>query len=94
MTHALSYGSDDTEERRLVQRRRAYKGIVISFNGGTSTFEGVARNLSETGARLSFCETFAIPLEFLVRFSGDVAWRPAVVRWRSMTDMGVAFHRP
>ncbi len=73
MTHALSYGSDDTEERRLVQRRRAYKGIVISFNGGTSTFEGVARNLSETGARLSFCETFAIPLEFL---SDSVAtWR-------------------
>lgn len=94
MTHALPDVSHHTQERRLAQRRRAYKGIVINFNGGTSTFEGVARNLSETGARLSFCETFAIPPEFLVRFSGDMAWRPAVVRWRSMSDIGVAFHRP
>lgn len=94
MTHALSHVSQDTQERRLIQRRRAYKGIVISFNSGTSSFEGVARNLSETGAQLSFCETFALPPEFLVRFSGDMGWRPAVVRWRSMTDIGVAFHRP
>ncbi|MBX3572979.1 MAG: PilZ domain-containing protein [Mesorhizobium sp.] len=81
-------------ERRLAGRRKALKSVTISFNAGTSTFEGVARNLSETGARLSFCETFAIPGEFLVRFGGEIGWRPAVARWRTMTDIGVAFHQP
>ncbi len=81
-------------DRRFVGRHKALKGVTISFNGGTSTFEGVARNLSATGARLSFCETFAIPSEFKVKFSGDLGWRPAVARWRSMTDIGVAFHQP
>jgi hypothetical protein len=78
-------------ERRLMSRHRVLKGATVSFNGGTSTFEGVVRNLSQTGARLSFCETFAIPSEFLVKFGGDLGWRPAVSRWRSMTDIGVTF---
>ena len=81
-------------ERRFTPRHKTLKGVTISFNGGTSTFEGVARNLSETGARLSFCETFAIPSEYLDRFAGDIGWRPAVARWRTMTDIGVAFHQP
>ncbi|MCO5163252.1 MAG: hypothetical protein M9939_19130 [Mesorhizobium sp.] len=81
-------------ERRLAGRHKTLKGVTVSFNGGTSTFEGVARNLSPTGARLCFCETFAIPNEFLVRFGGDLGWRPAVARWRTMTDIGVAFHQP
>lgn len=81
-------------ERRFAGRRKALKGVTISFNGGTSTFEGVARNISEKGARLCFCETFAIPSEFMVKFSGDLDWRPAIARWRTMTDIGVVFREP
>ena len=83
-----------TDERRAAPRRKALKGVTLSFNGGHSTFEGVARNLSETGARLSFCETFAVPGEFMVRLSDDAAWRPAVARWRTLTDIGIDFGRP
>lgn len=86
--------SSQQQDRRVVARRKTLKGVTISFNGGMSTFEGVARNLSETGARLSFCETFAIPSEVLVRMGGEMAWRPAVLRWRSMTDVGVEYGRP
>jgi hypothetical protein len=83
-----------TYERRAAPRRKALKGVTLSFNGGMSTFDGVARNLSETGARLSFCETFALPTEFMVRFSNDAGWRPAVARWRTLTDIGIGFGRP
>lgn len=80
-------------DKRQFGRHKTLKGVVVSFNGGTSSFEGVMRNQSQTGARLSFCETFAIPAEFLVKVNGDLGWRPAVARWRSMTDIGVAFGR-
>ncbi len=80
-------------DKRHFARHKTLKGVVVSFNGGASTFEGLMRNQSETGARLSFCETFAIPPEFMVKVNGDLGWRPAVARWRSMTDIGVAFGR-
>lgn len=77
-------------ERRTELRRRVLKGALLSFNKGYSTFECVARNMSEHGAQLSLCETFALPSEFSVRFHAQ-APRRAAVRWRSASAMGVEF---
>lgn len=93
MTQSASMSMPSGGEKRRFARHKTLKGVVVSFNGGTSSFEGVMRNQSQTGARLSFCETFAIPGEFLVKVNGDLGWRPAEARWRSMTDIGVAFGR-
>lgn len=85
-----SIGLDDKvfSERRAEIRRRVLKGALLSFNKGYSTFECVARNMSEHGAQLSLCETFPLPTEFAVRIDGQKA-RKATMRWRSAAAMGV-----
>ncbi|MBX9464814.1 MAG: PilZ domain-containing protein [Aquamicrobium sp.] len=79
------------EERRGEMRRRAFKGATLTFNGGYGAFECVVRNISEGGARLTFGEASAVPTRFDLAMSGDVRSRAAVVRWRSLTDVGVEF---
>ena len=41
-------------DRRGKPRQKCLRGAVASFNKGSSVFECVAKNISETGARLSF----------------------------------------
>lgn len=77
-------------ERRDQTRRRVLKGATVSFNKGYSTFECVVRNQSNEGARLDFGETSALPSRFMISISGEPA-REAEVRWRDMTQVGVAY---
>lgn len=79
------------EERRREMRRRAFKGATLVFNGGYGAFECVVRNMSEHGARLNFGDASAVPACFDLTISGDGRSRPANVRWRSLTDVGVEF---
>lgn len=78
-------------ERRGAIRRRVLKGAVLSFNHGFSTFEGMVRNQTERGARLSFGEALAVPPTFELSIAGEEKPRTARVRWRSMTALGVEF---
>lgn len=78
-------------DRRAGLRHKVLKGATLSFNKGFSAFECVVRNVSMRGARLSLAETFSIPAKFDVAISGEETMRKAVVRWRSMTAMGVEF---
>lgn len=78
-------------DRRSGDRRRVLKGARLSFNKGYGAFECVARNLSDGGARLVFGETSAIPSAFSLLIAGEDAPRPATVRWREMTALGVSF---
>lgn len=75
-------------ERRADLRRRALKGATVSFNNGYSSFECVVRNQSDSGARLSFAETFALPRQFWLTIADERPVR-AEVRWSSMTAVGV-----
>lgn len=78
-------------DRRDDIRRRVLKGVVLSFNHGFSSFEGVMRNQSERGGKLSFGEALSLPSMFEVRIAGEDKPRAARVRWRSMTALGVEF---
>ncbi len=77
-------------ERRGAERHRVLKGATLSFNNGYGAFECVVKNLSETGARLAFGETSAVPSQFSLQFSGEKQRRQAVVRWRTMNALGVS----
>lgn len=48
------------------------------------------RNRSETGARLSFGDASGVPSLFEVEISGEQGRRQAFVRWRTLTEIGVA----
>lgn len=78
-------------ERRGARRQRVLKGAQLSFNGGYGALECTVRNLSETGARLVFGETSAVPPKFQFRLAGEARRVQATVRWRSMTDIGISF---
>jgi hypothetical protein len=78
-------------DRRGAERRRVLKGAKLIFNKGYGAFECVARNVSESGARLTLGETSAVPSQFDLLISGDDLVRRATVRWRTMTALGVSF---
>ena len=78
-------------DRRQGDRRRVLKGARLTFNKGYGAFECVVRNLSEGGARLSLGDTSAVPSQFDLLITGEDAPRPATVRWREMTALGVSF---
>ncbi|MBX3531057.1 MAG: PilZ domain-containing protein [Rhizobiaceae bacterium] len=77
-------------ERRGEQRSRMLKGGTLSFNKGYGALECVVRDLSAHGARLRFGDTSAVPQQFSLRVGTGGEWRNAEVRWRTMTDVGVA----
>ena len=78
------------EDRRAEPRHRVFKGGSLSFNKGYGALECVVRNQSEHGARLRFGETSAVPPQFDLRVGGEDRVRRAHVRWRGLTDIGVA----
>ena len=79
-------------EKRGGHRRRMLKGAKLSFNNGYGAMECVVRNVSEGGALLAFGDTSAVPTLFNLAIGGEPA-RPARVRWRRETAIGVEFQR-
>lgn len=77
-------------ERRGGRRRRIFKGARIVFNGGFSSFSCTVRNLSDTGALLSFGDPLGIPAHFELELEPGRR-RAVTVRWRSGGLMGVSF---
>ena len=75
-------------DRRAELRRRVLKGALVYYNKGYSTFECAVRNISEKGAQVSLRGYIPMPAEFAVRVDGRPG-RPAVVRWRSSTAIGI-----
>lgn len=78
-------------ERRTSQRRKVLKGATLRFNGGYGALGCIVRNLSDTGARLAFGETAAVPSAFDFWLSGADKPVRATVRWRGVEDVGIAF---
>ena len=77
-------------DRRDAPRRRVLRGATLTFNKGYGAFECTVRNQSATGACLRFGETSAVPAIFDLEISGEAGRRPAKVRWRTLTDIGVS----
>ncbi len=75
-------------DRRGAPRHRVLKGGTLRFNKGFGAMECVVRNQSADGALLVFGETTGAPNYFDLSIVSDAA-RPAQVRWRSMTAVGV-----
>jgi hypothetical protein len=81
----------DIVERRAKTRRRVLKAASLTFFGGYCTREGIARNLSQNGARLDFEDTAGVPHEFTLMINGEAKSRTARIRWCTPTSIGVRF---
>lgn len=78
-------------ERRRETRQRVFKSGNIAFNGNTGVMECLVRNRSPRGAKLAFGDLVGVPPRFSLMISGQDAPRPAMVRWRGETELGVEF---
>ncbi|MBO6538572.1 MAG: PilZ domain-containing protein [Rhizobiaceae bacterium] len=78
-------------ERRGALRHRVLKSATLRYNRGYGALECIVRNLSDTGARLAFGETAAVPTEFDFWLNGSDAPMRAVVRWRGLESVGIEF---
>ena len=81
-------------ERRTSPRLRSLLGGQIVFNGRCSTMDCVIRNISPTGARITFTNTVTVPDEFdLVIRKRQETIRARMV-WRRADEIGVRFMSP
>jgi hypothetical protein len=78
-------------DRRAERRHKVLKGATLRFNRGYGALECRVRNMSESGARLAFGDTAAVPPEFDFWLTGSDSPVRAVIRWRSVEDVGIEF---
>lgn len=58
---------------------------------GTGSIDCVVRDISQTGARLRVPDAKAVPPQFELSLKQASVTRPAKVRWRRKTEVGVSF---
>lgn len=81
------------EDRRKSQRGQTYLGGQIVFNGRASTLDCLIRNFSSEGAKISFGDGVALPLEIEVTIHRRAETRRARIVWRNETQAGIQFIR-
>ncbi|MFC5585688.1 PilZ domain-containing protein [Nitratireductor kimnyeongensis] len=91
MERRLPSGRTVSTERRNEPRDPVERRARLFWNNGACMLLGMVRDLSESGARIRFCDICAVPDEFYVEIEGSDRVRRAKICWRSLTEIGVAF---
>jgi uncharacterized protein YceH (UPF0502 family) len=78
-------------EARRAERVKSLLRAQIIFNNHMSTFDCVIKNISTTGAKLVFADTFSIPSEFELHIPQRGRSYRARLVWRDSESMGVEF---
>ncbi len=84
-------GSPFPSERRAAGREDATRHARLFWNHGGCMLLGVVLDQNAHGARIRFGDICAVPDAFYIEIEGSDRVRPAVIRWRSLTEIGVAF---
>jgi PilZ domain len=79
------------DERRRAQRHRTLKAAKLVSMEGWSATDGVVRDQSETGARISVGKPESVPDEFRLVVVKEATIQPCTVRWRASEQMGVEY---
>ncbi|WP_162742331.1 hypothetical protein [Nitratireductor sp. OM-1] len=78
-------------ERRAAGREDATRHARLFWNHGGCMLLGAVLDQNAHGARIRFGDICAVPDAFYIEIEGSDRVRPAVIRWRSLTEIGVAF---
>jgi hypothetical protein len=78
-------------ERRSSARQKSFLQGRIYFNNRRSSVDCLIRDYSETGAKLKFSETVAVPEAIELYIPNKEEIHRARVQWRSGDEMGIAF---
>jgi PilZ domain len=79
------------EERRKKFRRRCYFGARVVFNDRCSTLNCTVKNLSGTGAQLSFVTMPILPDQIEILMDRRKTLAAANIVWRAGNTLGIAF---
>lgn len=82
---------EDSDNRRIAERRRILKAGKVAFQSRFCVVECVVRDISDTGARLRSESSVSIPdtFELIIEIDGFEA--DCEVVWRNETDLGIRF---
>jgi hypothetical protein len=78
-------------EKRKAARSRTLLGGVIAFNNRASTMDCQVRNLSASGAKVTFSNTAVVPDQFDLKIARKERSFRARMIWRAPNEAGVAF---
>ena len=81
----------EAQERRASERRNVYADAVAISNNGRFLKKGVALDLSANGSRLRFENGDSLVDGMVVSIARYGIKRPARMRWRTRTDVGIEF---
>ena len=79
------------QERRGTERRNVYADAVAISNNGRFLKKGIALDLSANGSRLRFENGDSLVDGMVVSIARYGIKRPARMRWRTRTDVGIEF---
>ena len=77
-------------ERRIHDRRRTFKGAKVLFNDNAVVCECTVRDLSDTGAKLTFKSLYPLPKRFRVVINELGVFDCEIMRVSGL-DFGVKF---
>jgi len=77
-------------ERRRIPRMDVLKDAKIVI-GTSSVLDCAVRDLSSTGARIRVRNAVELPEAVDVTFDGGHTFRPCLIKWRNLKEMGVEF---
>jgi hypothetical protein len=83
--------TDKPDDRRRAQRHRTLKAAKLLPMEGWAATDGVVRDQSETGARISVGKPETVPDEFRLVVVKEATIQPCTVRWRASEQMGVEY---
>jgi hypothetical protein len=78
-------------ERRLISRKRSLLQGRIFYNNRRSSVDCLIRDISDTGAKLKFSESIAVPEVMELYIPNKEEIRRARVQWRAGGEIGVGF---
>jgi len=79
------------KERRSTSRQRSFLQGRIYYNNRRTTVDCLVRDLSDTGAKLTFSETIAVPEAMELYIPNREEIHRARVEWRVGNELGVSF---
>lgn len=79
------------EDRRTSERQNVYADAVAISNKGRFLKKGIALDLSAEGSRLRFENGDSLVDGMVVSIARYGIKRPARMRWRTRTDVGIEF---
>ena len=78
-------------ERRSSARQKSFLQGRIYFNHRRSSVDCLIRDYSETGAKLKFSESVAVPEAIELYIPNKEEFHRSRVEWRSGNEMGISF---